>query len=120
MKSIMRKPIMLLGMALLALLFIGLNFANTELSTLAQEQQHETPSYAKWGLLAVKETKLKYPNADIIDYLHQGREVNGDTTFENFKLWLKEGDKEFGVFIRIEFISDTEELVGIEFEETSR
>ena len=116
----MRKPIILLGMALLALFFIGINFAHTELSTLAQEQQHETPSYAKWGLLAVKETKLQYPNADIIDYLHQGREVNGDSTFENFKLWLKEGDKEFGVLIRIEFISDTEELVGIEFEETSR
>ena len=117
----MRKPIMLLGMALLALFFIGLNFAHTQLSTLAQEQQHETPpSYAKWGLLAVKETKLKYPNADIIDYLHQGREINGDSTFENFKLWLREGDKEFGVFVRIEFISETEELVGIEYEETSR
>lgn len=120
MNSFMQKPILLLGIALLAVFFIGLNFANTELSTLAQEQQHERPSYAKWGLLAVKETKVKYPNADIIDYLHQGREINGDSTFENFKLWLKEGDKEFGVFVRIEFNSDTEELVGIEFEETSR
>lgn len=116
----MRKRIMLIGMALLAVFFIGLNFAHTQFSTSAQEQQHQTPSYAKWGLLAVKETKLKYPNADIIDYLHQGREINGDSTFENFKLWLKEGDREFGVFVRIEFITDTEELVGIEFEETSR
>lgn len=116
----MRKPIMLLGILLIALFFIGLNFAHTQLSTLAQESQHETPSYAKWGLLAVKETKLKYPNADLIDYLHQGREINGESSIENFKLWLREGEREFGVFVRIEFNTDTEKVVGIEFEETSR
>ena len=114
-----KNRFLLLGIAILVVIFMGFNLAQTQLSTLAQEQ-HETPSYAKWGLLAMKETKLKYPNADIVDYLHEGREVKGDSTIEKFKLWLKEGDKEFGVFIRIEFTTETEKVVDIKFEETSR
>ncbi|WP_246097051.1 DUF3889 domain-containing protein [Psychrobacillus soli] len=80
----------------------------------------EPPAYAKWGMLAIKETQAKYPNASIIDYLHQGRESNKDSTIEKFKLWLKNGDHEFGVFVTIEFTTDTEEVVNIEMQETSR
>ena len=34
---------------------------------------HAQPPYAKWGKIAVLMTKEKYPQADIIDYLHIGR-----------------------------------------------
>jgi len=78
------------------------------------------PSYAKWGKLAMKETKQKYPEAEIIDYLHRGRQTNGETMIEQFKLWLRGENKEFGVFVNIEFDSKTEKVVHITFLETDR
>lgn len=109
----MRKIFIALG------IFIAIISASTYLPITAHVQQ-EIPSYAKWGKLAVKETQSKYPNAKIIDYLHEGSESKGDSTIEKFKLWLKDGDKEFGVFVRIEYTTETEKVVTIEFEETSR
>jgi len=78
------------------------------------------PSYAKWGKLAMKETKQKYPNAEIIDYLHRGRKTKGETMIEQFKLWLRGENREFGVFVNIEFNSRTEEVLHITFFETDR
>ena len=98
---------------------ITANLASTHTLVTTHAQQ-EIPSYAKWGQLAIKETKTKYPNAHIIDYLHDGRESKEGSTIETFKLWLKEGDHEFGVVVRIEFTTDTEQMVKIEFQETSR
>ena len=109
----MRKTVIALG------LVISANSALANIPTIAHAEG-EIPAYAKWGQLAVLETKSKYPDADIIDYLHEGRESKGDSTIEKFKLWLKEGNKEFGVFVRIEFKTDTEEVVNIEFQETDR
>ncbi|WP_010531465.1 YqzG/YhdC family protein [Lentibacillus jeotgali] len=80
----------------------------------------DIPSYAKWGRLAMKETQSKYPDADIIDYLHRGREDKNETSVEKFKLWLQEDDREFGVFIDIEFNAKTENVVDITFRETSQ
>ncbi|MFS0690349.1 DUF3889 domain-containing protein [Sporosarcina sp. 179-K 8C2 HS] len=82
--------------------------------------QVEVPSYAKWGVLAVKETKQKYPDANIIDYLHIGSEIKDDTTIEKFKLWLKDDRHEFGVFVNITFNTRTSELIKIDFQETDR
>lgn len=115
----MWKTFTLIGTALIALIFVAFNSAPTQFSIFAHAQP-ETPSYAKWGTLAMKETQSKYPNANIIDYLHEGSESKGDSTIEKFKLWLREGDKEFGVFVRIEYTTETEKVVNIEFEETSR
>ncbi|SDQ10927.1 Protein of unknown function [Virgibacillus subterraneus] len=81
--------------------------------------EKDIPSYAKWGRMAMKETQAKYPNADIIDYLHRGRETKEGSTIEKFKLWLKENDKEFGVFINIEFNTETEKVIDITFRESS-
>ncbi|PAV28456.1 hypothetical protein CIL05_16080 [Virgibacillus profundi] len=80
--------------------------------------ENEIPPYAKWGQLAVKETKSKYPNAQVIDYLHIGRETKDDSMVEKFKLWLKEESKEYGVFINIEFNSQTDEVIAITFRES--
>lgn len=112
----MRKTFILLGTALI---LITCNSALSHFSTIAQSNQ-EIPSYAKWGQLAMKETQSKYPNAKIIDYLHQGSESKGASTIEKFKLWLKDDDKEFGVYVRIEYTTETEKVIDIEFEETSR
>jgi hypothetical protein len=109
----MRKIFIVLGV------LIAVNAAPTHVSTIALAQQ-EVPAYAKWGRLAIKETQSKYPNANIIDYLHEGSESKEDSTIEKFKLWLKDGDNEFGVFVRIEYTTETEKVVNIELKETSR
>ena len=72
--------------------------------------QQEIPAYAKWGQLAIKETQSKYPNASIIDYLYEGSESKENSTIEKFRLWLKESDKEFGVSVKIEYMTETNEL----------
>ena len=109
----MRKIIIALGV------FTTVNSAPTHIPTIAHAQP-EIPAYAKWGKLAIKETQSKYPNANIVDYLHEGSESKEDSTIEKFKLWLKDGDNEFGVFVRIEYTTATEKVVTIELEETSR
>ena len=82
--------------------------------------QNREPAYAKWGRLAMQETKKKYPNANIIDYQHLGRAKNPKTSVEKFKLWLKDDHKEFGVIVTIVFDTKTQKLKEISFQETSR
>ena len=113
MRYMLRKTFIALG------IFTIVNAAPVHIQMLANAQQ-EVPAYAKWGELAVQETKAKYPTANIIDYLHEGSEPKGDSTIEKFKLWLKDGDSEFGVFVRIEYNTATEKVVGINFQETLR
>ncbi|WP_142323602.1 DUF3889 domain-containing protein [Bacillus sp. AFS015802] len=82
--------------------------------------QQEIPSYAKWGSLAVRKTKERYPDAAIVDYLHIGKENGTKISTEKFKLWLKRGGKEFGVLVDIQFETDSEKLIDITFRETDR
>jgi len=86
----------------------------------ALAQHKPIPPYAKWGTLALQKTHEKYPHAKIIDYLHIGRTTGPQTSTEKFKLWLKDNNKEFGVFVNIEFNKETEKVVKITFVETSR
>ncbi|MGG3468724.1 DUF3889 domain-containing protein [Neobacillus pocheonensis] len=83
-------------------------------------QHKPIPPYAKWGLMAMEKTHEKYPNANIIDYLHIGRVTGPTTSTEKFKLWLKDNKKEFGVFIDIEFNNQTQKVNKITFRETTR
>ncbi|SOC05462.1 uncharacterized protein DUF3889 [Ureibacillus xyleni] len=83
--------------------------------------QEVAPAYAKWGRMAMQNVMEKYPNADVIDYLHIGREVGTVTSVEKFKLWLRaEDNHEFGVFVDITFNNQTEEVVSIHYTETNR
>jgi hypothetical protein len=86
----------------------------------AHAQQKPVPSYAKWGRMAMKVVKKKYPNDQIIDYLHIGRIKGARTSTEKFKLWLKGKETEFGVFVDIEFNNETENIVNIVLKETPR
>ncbi|MBK5505636.1 DUF3889 domain-containing protein [Bacillus sp. TH12] len=82
---------------------------------------HAQPPYAKWGKLAVEKTKEQYPKAEIIDYLHIGRQPKTvQITVEKFKLWLREGGKEYGVFVDVEFDTKTEGFLKMSFQKTSR
>ncbi|RNB85566.1 YqzG/YhdC family protein [Brevibacillus panacihumi] len=76
----------------------------------------ETPSYAKWGRMAMQETQKRYPMAAIIDYLHVGREnLQTDRARETFKLWLRQDSREFGVSVIITFDPRTEKVISMEF-----
>ena len=99
--------------------FITVNSAPTHIPPFSHPQQ-EIPAYVKFGKLAIKETQSQYPNANIVDYLHEGSESKEDSTIEKFKLWLKDGDNEFGIFVRIEYTTVTEKVITIELKETSR
>lgn len=112
----MRKMLIALGILTAAAISISVSI-HTISHTSAQM---ETPAYAKWGKIAVKETQTKYPHAEIIDYLYMGNESIGNSTLEKFKLWLKEDTKEFGVFVTIEYETKTGKLIIIKFQETSR
>lgn len=79
----------------------------------------EVPPYAKWGNIAVQKTKEKYPDAQVVDYLHIGREDKGSTSVEKFKLWVKGNDREFGVLVNIEFSKATEKTVKISYQEVA-
>jgi hypothetical protein len=82
--------------------------------------QQEAPPYAKWGQIALKKTKEKYPQADIVDYLHIGKEKGTEYSTEKFKLWLKEDSKEFGVLVDIKFHNKTEQIIDINYTESMR
>ncbi len=79
--------------------------------------QSEIPSYAKWSRLAIKETQVKYPHANIVDYLHIGSESKKGSTVEKFRLWLKDGNREFGVLVNVTYAAETDKLINIEFQE---
>ncbi|WP_047980449.1 YqzG/YhdC family protein [Ornithinibacillus contaminans] len=79
----------------------------------------EVPPYAKWGRLAMQKTKEKYPNANIVDYLHVGRDKGNKNSTETFKLWLEAPDKEFGVFVDITFDNKTEQIIDVTFREVT-
>lgn len=99
-------------------LFPVLSYITPQIST--EIFQDNVPPYAKWGQVAMQVTKEKYPDAEIIDYLHIGAVDNNGTTTERFKLWLRGDTREFGVFIDIHFKTETEEVIEINFQETDR
>lgn len=105
---------------LIALIVCYVSVTPLPIFNTASAQQKPIPPYAKWGNLAVRKTHEKYPNAQIIDYLHIGRTSGPHLSVEKFKLWLRENNKEFGVFINIEFDNITEKVMKITFRETSK
>lgn len=77
------------------------------------------PPYAKWGRIAMQQTKQKYPHAQIVDYLHVGRIKKTPTTSEEtFKLLLQEGNRRWALLVHIEFETKTDKMVRITYEET--
>ncbi|WHY87255.1 DUF3889 domain-containing protein [Neobacillus novalis] len=105
---------------LVTLLFCSVSGEQLNVFTHAYAQQKPIPPYAKWGEFAMKKTEERYPNAKIIDYLHIGRTPGPQTSTEKFKLWLKDNQKEFGVFINIEFNNETQKVINVTFKETPK
>ncbi|MBT2763544.1 DUF3889 domain-containing protein [Paenibacillus sp. ISL-20] len=92
-----------------------------ELTEIAESLVHalnsKDPVYATWGTLAVTETKRKY-NMDVVDYLYMGRTtISNEMVEEKFKLWLKKGAREFGVYVTVAFHPTIHQFISIRYEE---
>jgi Protein of unknown function (DUF3889) len=80
----------------------------------AHPHQPETPAYAKWGKIAMQETKRQYPNAEITDYRHVGRNtINATTAKETFQLKLKQNQQVWNVQVNVVFETKTERTLSI-------
>ncbi len=60
---------------------------------------------------------MKYPQANVVDYLHIGSESEKGAAVEKFRLWLKEGSREFGVLVNVTYAVGTDKLISVEFQE---
>lgn len=80
----------------------------------------DTTTYHKWSLIAIAETKRKYPQAALVDYLHIGRtQLENGLSEEKFKLWLRQDHREFGVYVTVKFADAEGRLVSITTRESS-
>lgn len=107
----------------LAIFIVCITFSNLTHAGLEDHNTNEpTPSYAKWGKLAVEETKTRYKDFCVVDYLHIGKVVGPNESSEKFKLWLRAcpGKREFGIYVTIAFNNETEEVTEILFKETTQ
>lgn len=84
----------------------------------AEIVQAAAPGYAKWGRLAMQETAKAYEGASIIDYKYEGRSrIAQGIAEEKFRLWLKHGDREFGVRVTITVEEATDRSQGVRLDE---
>lgn len=100
----------LIGILLLSVFLMQLLPLQTEAEAL--------PSYVKWGRIAMTKAQEKYPNSEVTDYLHVGKEDKKGTSVEKFKLIVKQDQKEIGVFVNLTFDTRTERLLSVEMKET--
>ncbi|RAW14411.1 MULTISPECIES: DUF3889 domain-containing protein [Paenibacillus] len=103
------------------MLIVALMTVILSLSGLSTSSATAIPDYAKWGIIAVKETQTKY-NVDILDYKHIGRtSLTADQSREQFKLWVRNKDgKQFAVFVNVDFNPSTQQLKKVQFMESDR
>ncbi|MGO4530902.1 DUF3889 domain-containing protein [Paenibacillus sp. 2TAF8] len=104
---------------MITILTLVLGFAG--ISTTISAASSNIPDYAKWGIIAVKETQTKY-NVDILDYKHIGRSsVSANQSREQFKLWVRAKDgKQFAVYVNVDFNPNTQQLKTVQFSESDR
>lgn len=85
--------------------------------SLSNVVNRKEPAYATWGGLAIEKTKSQY-NADVIDYLYMGRTtISSVLAEEKFKLWVRKGSHEFGVYVTVTYHPVKKQFLSIRFEE---
>ncbi len=99
-------------------LFLG-NFSTITLNE-SKSIEQTISTYYKWGQFAIQKTKERYPQATIIDYFYIGRVSITDYSVEKFKLWLRDNNKEFGVYVDVKLDNKTEQIIDVKFKETTK
>ncbi|MFC0524385.1 DUF3889 domain-containing protein [Pontibacillus salicampi] len=106
-----------ISFSLLCVLFVGWTPIVPLMDSSTVHAEQTNPSYVKWARIAVDETKEKYPNARMKDFLHLGKETQGDNTIEKFKLSMQEGDKSFILYVNVAYNTKGNTLNEVTFEE---
>lgn len=72
--------------------------------------------YAKWGRMALEETKKKYPNSKVSDYEYDTRRVAPDGTISDFFDFtvFQDGKKRL---VKVGVMHTNEKLIDMKFEE---
>lgn len=81
------------------------------------ETAAESPAYAKWSRLAIQQTIENYPKASIMDYLYMGSITKDEVTEATFRLWLREDTREFGIIVRVRYLTQTEQVESVQVQE---
>ncbi|ANE48938.1 hypothetical protein SY83_14620 [Paenibacillus swuensis] len=96
-------------------MFTGANVAPIHTNAV----QGQPPAYAKWGLIAVKETQKAYKNAPITDYLFIGQtKLSASRVQERFKLIVRKQTGLIGVFVTITHEVPSDRIISVELSET--
>ncbi|MBY6037345.1 YqzG/YhdC family protein [Fictibacillus nanhaiensis] len=79
----------------------------------------EQKDYAKWGKMALKETRQKYPNSKISDYDYDTRKVSPDGTITDyFDFTITQDTNKRLVKVGVMHTED-DKLIDMKFEEIS-
>jgi Protein of unknown function (DUF3889) len=78
----------------------------------------EETDYAKWGKIALKETKEKYPDSRISDYQYDTRRVSPDGTITDFFDFTVIQDNKKRL-VKVGVMHTNERLIDMKFEEIS-
>ena len=113
MRTIMRKTFIALG------IFLTVNTVLTHIPSTVQAQQKSRPTQ-NGERSPLKKPKQNTLTQILLTTCMKVVKLEGNSTIEKFKLWLRDGEKEFGVFVRIEYTTQTEAVVNIDLQETSR
>lgn len=109
------KTILLIQFALFSTFIGDISHNDLDQNT---NNKHTISTYYKWGQVAIQKTKEQYPQAKIIDYFHVGKVSITDYSIEKFRFWIKDSNKEFGVYVDLKINNSTGELIEIQFKET--
>lgn len=78
----------------------------------------EEKDYAKWGKMALKETKDKYPNSRVSDYQYDTREVSPDGTITDYFDFTVYQDNTKRL-VKVGVMHTEDKLMDMRFEEIS-
>jgi hypothetical protein len=89
---------------------------NTRINTSTSIEEKD---YAKWGKLAIEETKQKYPDSRVSDYQYDTRMINPDGTIvDYFDFTVYQDNSKRLVKVGVAHTED-DKLIDIKFEETT-
>lgn len=72
--------------------------------------------YAKWGKMALAETKEKYPNSRVSDYQYDTRNISPDGTItDTFDFTVYQKDRKH--LVKVGVMHDDKSLIDMKFEE---
>ncbi|MGA4721827.1 DUF3889 domain-containing protein [Fictibacillus nanhaiensis] len=103
------------------------NVENDRTKPLNVQYNDQTPSedlnssvtqkdYAKWGKMALAETRKKYPNSRVSDYQYDTRNISPDGTISDyFDFTVYQQDKKH--LVKVGVMHDDNKLIDMKFEE---